>query len=274
MPVHASEILAGHGFAGIRESTDRRQISIHHYGYGMAPLRVGRLDGNSFRIVVRNLDPEVAGQIGATRKISFCALNYYDTQRFGVPTGPKLTHILGACLLKGDWQGAFDTLLMLGAPESPLAERWEGRPEAFFEERLDPRVVSFYLSAYASHEWNRALEAVVADAGPDRSYIETVDGIDYRYLWTSQAAADILAKRPDLPYRRLTLDREIAETSSSRATVVQVPLLLEAAEPDDMHPGKSSAVLRFALPSGCYATCVVRQLLIPLRGARQPAPSP
>jgi tRNA pseudouridine13 synthase len=254
------------GVLDLSDATGPCRLTVHHYGYGDEALEVGRLEGNSFRIVVRNLMPEVAERLAELRKISFFALNYYDTQRFGVPGGPKLTHLLGGCIFKGDWQGAFDLMLRLKAPETRLAEDWRGTPQAFFEECLDRRVVNFYLSAWASHEWNAELAELADESGYGNSYIETVDGIDYRYLTSSQAAAQLLSGRPELPYRRLSLGNEVAETSSPRATVVQVPLLVEAVGPDDAHPDRSSAAIRFALMSGCYATAVVRQLLTPLVG--------
>lgn len=266
VPVSVGDALPEGGPLELASQGERR-LSVLPYGHGSEPLGVGRLEGNSFRIVVRNLAPAVGERLRSLRKLSFYALNYYDTQRFGVPGGPKLTHVLGGQVLKGDWDAAFATMLLLRAPETPLAQEWTGSPEAFFKEKLDPRVVNFYLSAWASHEWNETLALIVSDAGTSASYVETVDGIDFRYQQTSEATAQVLHLCPALPYRRLSLDPRVPETSTRRATVVQVQIITESVREDEFHPGRSCAAVRFALPSGCYATGVLRQLLTPLNAA-------
>ncbi|MFE4333868.1 tRNA pseudouridine(13) synthase TruD [Streptomyces sp. NPDC056831] len=263
VPMRAANGVLGAGTVDIVPMSGTDCLSVQHYGYSNGPLRVGRLEGNTFRIVVRNLDVELACQLEARRRISFCALNYYDTQRFGVPCGPKLTHVLGRHLLKREWQEAFDVLLRLGAPETCIAQQWQGSPEEFFTKALERRVANFYLSAWASHEWNRTLSDLVREVADDEVYAMTVNGITYDYLRTSQAAAQVLARTSELDYRRLTFGSEAPETSSPRATVVQVALQVDAAQPDDAHPGRAAVTLCFALPSGCYATGVIRQLLTP-----------
>ncbi|WP_329126891.1 tRNA pseudouridine(13) synthase TruD [Streptomyces sp. NBC_01465] len=271
VPLAAGGALPGDGCARLSGPGDPRTLSVLHYGYGAEPLEVGRLEGNSFRIVVRNLAPTVAERLRSMRKISFYALNYYDTQRFGVPGGPKLTHVLGGQVLKGDWGAAFSTLLQLQAPETSLARDWDGSPEEFFRHKLDTRVVNFYLSAWASHEWNQTLALIVSDAAAGASYVQTVDGIDFRYLEHADATAQVLNMCPSLPYRRHSFDPRVPETSSRRATAVQIQIITEAVQEDEFHPGRSSAAVRFALPSGCYATSVLRQLLTPMTALCQVA---
>ncbi|MEU6373193.1 tRNA pseudouridine(13) synthase TruD [Streptomyces sp. NPDC046909] len=269
VPAALGDTLGEHAPTELTDPADPRRLTVLPYGHGTEPLGVGRLEGNSFRIVVRNLAPAVGERLRSLRKISFYALNYYDTQRFGVPGGPKLTHVLGGQVLKGDWDGAFATLLRLQAPETRAAREWTGSPEAFFKEKLDGRVVNFYLSAWASHEWNETLAVIVSDAGTSSSYVHTVEGIDFRYQHRPEATAQILHLCPALPYRRLSADPRVPETSSRRPTVIQVQIITESVQDDEFHPGRVSAAVRFALPSGCYATSVLRQLLTPMTTPRQ-----
>ena len=58
-------------------------------GYGRNPVAERMLHGNLFNIVVRKLSPAIAERIYVkiARERFFSFVNYYDSQRFGVPGG-------------------------------------------------------------------------------------------------------------------------------------------------------------------------------------------
>jgi tRNA pseudouridine13 synthase len=259
--VPTGSVPAGHATGPWRLRSDgERWIELHPYGYGREPLRIGRLEGNGFRIVVRGLAPAVAEHLTGLRKIGLFFLNYYDTQRFGVPGGPKRTHIVGSSMLAKEWDHALQTLIELDAPESPLAASWRGVPEEFFR-GLDPRTASFYLAAHSSSAWNAELGRLVAKLGPDRSREVTVDGIGFRYTADADGVVEVLSERRDLPYERYSFDGGVPIAATSRRpTVVQSTVSVGRCEPDGTTPGRASVSLGFFLPSGCYATAAIRQL--------------
>jgi tRNA pseudouridine13 synthase len=235
-----------------------RWLRMLHYGYGEAPLRIGALEGNGFRIVVRNVDPATAQRLAERRKLTTLFLNYFDTQRFGVPHGPKRTHLAGRAILRGDWAVALREVAGLAAAESADAAGWTGPPGDFFA-ALDPRVTSFYLAAAGSHDWNGQLAALAATTD---SYPVRLDGIDFRYPGSPGAAAAVLAAATDLPYDKYSFVAGApARRQSTRAAVVQASVEIEAAGPDECTPGRSAVRLSFFLPSGSYATTMVRQLM-------------
>ncbi|WP_329576581.1 tRNA pseudouridine(13) synthase TruD [Kitasatospora sp. NBC_01250] len=248
-----------------------RWLHLHHHGYGAEPLAIGRLEGNGFRITVRNLDPDRARRLGELRKHTLFFLNYYDTQRFGVPGGPKRTHLVGQAMLAGDWDTALRELAGLRAPESPQAAQWRGPAEEFFR-TLDPRNASFYLAAQASFDWNAALRRAVDDScAPQTSTVE-LDGLEYRY---AERPLAVLATASDLPYAKYTFTDGTAQArTSARPTIVQTSVSLTPAAPDELNPGRSRIGLGFFLPSGSYATAAVRQLLGLIPGAEADAPVP
>jgi tRNA pseudouridine13 synthase len=238
-----------------------RWLLLRHYGYGREPLRVGGLEGNGFRIVVRNIEQPLADRLAALRKVNLLFLNYYDTQRFGVPGGPKLTHRVGASILAGDWATALRDLIALKSPESELAGAWQG-PAAGFFRQLDPRTAAFYLAAHASDNWNTALRAMVGLECPGGGFARRVDGLDYRYAESSQDAATVMAAAHQLPYDKFTFeDGRPVRSESIRPTVVQSVISVGQVAPDDRIDGRSEVTLTFFLPSGCYATAAVRQFL-------------
>jgi tRNA pseudouridine13 synthase len=238
-----------------------RWLHLRHYGYGATPMRIGGLTGNDFRIVVRNLPEEVAKRFAALRKYNLLFLNYYDTQRFGVPGGPRRTHLVGRALLAERWSEARRELIGLGAPESATAAAWDG-PEPEFWTRLDARTVAFYLASAASFEWNAELRTALADAGGHDWFDTRVDGLEYRYARSAAGVAELLRTQRDLDYLKYRFEsgRPVA-TTSSRPTVVQALVEVAGVGPDTARPGRFSTTLGFFLPSGSYATAAVRQLV-------------
>jgi len=254
-------VLANWSAAGpwVLEEGDR-WLRLNHYGYGERPLQVGRLQGNGFQLVVRNLDPEQANRLAEQAKINLFFLNYHDVQRFGVPGGPKRTHEVGAAMLAGDWDRALKVLIELRAPESPLAEAWTGAAKDFFCD-LDPRNASFYLASHASAGWNQELGEVARRVGGETVRVE-IEGVAFEYLTSIDRILAMLADTRELPRAKYTFDDgRISERGSPRPTVVQTVVSISPAEPDDHRAGRSKVGLNFFLPSGCYATAAVRQLL-------------
>lgn len=238
-----------------------RSLDLNHYGYGRTPLRIGALEGNGFRIVLRNLDDTLATTLTSAKKINFLYLNYYDTQRFGVPGGPKRTHWVGRGILEEDWDFALTELVRLDAPESGLAALWTGTSKEFFQE-LDYRTTSFYLAAYASYLWNSALRDAVDEAAPDEAYDVTVDDMLYRYVRTPEATVAVMNVARGLPYTRYTYrDGALRTATSIRPTVMQTNVAISDVGPDELLSGRNQGRLTFFLPSGSYATAMVRQLL-------------
>ncbi|MEV0322506.1 tRNA pseudouridine(13) synthase TruD [Streptomyces sp. NPDC050658] len=238
-----------------------RWIHLQQYGHGSEPLRIGRLEGNGFRIIVRNLDAESAKFLESMRKVNFFFLNYYGVQRFGVPGGPKRTHRVGAAILDKEWGKALQELAELGAPESRMAQEWCGSAQGFFAE-IDPRTTSFYLASLASSQWNEQLKESVSRACPMGTIPVEVEGVSYRYVSSTDAVIKMLGAGSELPYTRYTYeDGSPVSQVSMRPSAVQTVISMGTHKPDERIPGAYQIGLRFFLPSGSYATTAVDQFL-------------
>lgn len=234
----------------------RRFLSLTLCGTGDEPIATGRLAGNSFRLVVRNLDRSFVDRVDAAPRHLVHFLNYYDVQRFGVADGPKTTHLLGEALLAEDYRSALDILRSTGTPEGDRARRFEGSAKQLFD-RLDQRVVDFYRSSAASFRWNAQLADVVREVCGGETDEITVDTIPYTFSRRQALLPGLLRRRASLEYPRYYGDRR----PGLRATVVQVQLLCNEIGEDEIHPGAFRCDLSFFLPSGCYATMYIKQLI-------------
>ncbi|HCT75240.1 MAG TPA: tRNA pseudouridine(13) synthase TruD [Micromonosporaceae bacterium] len=239
---------------------DGTYLSLIPYGTGDQPLDIGRLDGNSFRVVVRNLTGQVSEAL-AGRRHNHLFVNYYDTQRFGVPGGPRVTHLIGAQLLGGDPAAALQLVAGSGATESESARMWARTADEFFA-ALDVRLRSFYLSAHASDCWNQDL-ATLLGGGIGETVSVQREGISFLFATDRNALAELACQWPEFAYRkyRANGDADIEPANSTRPTIVQTQISAGPAEPDEAYPGQHKCEISMFLPSGCYATTAVAQLL-------------
>ncbi|MFW3112788.1 hypothetical protein MHAE_03355 [Mycobacterium haemophilum DSM 44634] len=249
---------------GIQDEPDGPWMRLRHYGHSVDPLGPGELDGNSFRIVVRGIDADQAAQLRAIRVRTFFFVNYYDTQRFGVPNGPKQTHLIGQALLDGDHRRAFDLLRSSRSPEARLCADFTGTPEDFFA-ALDPRKVAFYLCAQGSDEWNAQVRALVRESAAGAAIEVERDGIPYVFSRRSDTALEVLRRGEGLRCRSYRwCDGTMVAEMSARPLVVQVRVRVSDVRVDETVPGTWRCTLAFFLPSGCYGTSAVTQFFVTL----------
>lgn len=230
------------------------------YGESAEPLRIGQLEGNSFKIVLRNVERRHLEQGPlAGKKLHFYFLNYFDTQRFGVPGGPKVAHLVGTALLDEEWARARELLASSGSGEAAAARDWTGADADFFT-HLDGRVTSFFLAAHASHQWNRVLSEQVRKHRSDVREID-VEGVEFTYANEFADCVDILAAGHEIPITRYSVHSGVVrERQSVRSSVVQTVVEIGDRKPDEHFPGQMRVELGFFLPSGSYATAAVRQM--------------
>ncbi|MEU0061287.1 tRNA pseudouridine(13) synthase TruD [Streptomyces sp. NPDC006334] len=251
-----------------RSGSGDRAWHVTTHGTGATALRTGVLDGNCFRLVARGLDATAAKALAeGPQRHTHYFVNYYDTQRFGVPGGPKQTHLIGGALLAGNEDSALDLLRRSGSAEGARALEHQGPAEEFFK-LLDPRVPVFYRCAHASYEWNAQVRSLLQEAaGRDVTLVER-EGLPYAFATTREAVLALAARCPELDYVRYRwTDGKCVRSTAARPTVLQTHISVHRVEPDPLHPGRSACALSFFLPSGGYATAAVHQWFVQTLGA-------
>ena len=88
------------------------QYELNYVGASEYPIEIGKLQGNSFKLRLRNLDESVAIKIKKSEKHSFTILNYFDIQRFGMPGKKHITHLIGKNIIENKYDAALEQLLI------------------------------------------------------------------------------------------------------------------------------------------------------------------
>lgn len=93
-----------------QRNIDGKFMILTHLGYSDTQIRVGKLQGNSFKIRLRNVEKSCIESLYGGMRFRISFPNYYDTQRFGLPNMPKMSHRIGKALFDENYQLAFQYL--------------------------------------------------------------------------------------------------------------------------------------------------------------------
>ena len=242
--------------------TENSFIHLAFLGYAEEPLKIARLEGNAFRLRLRDMDSAMAHEWVQNRNYMLVFPNYFDKQRFGIPGHKKVIHLLAEALYQKDYRTAYEYLLESGAREAKLP--FDGDYEAFFD-RIDPRVRRFYDSALYAKDFNERLGNILEDSG------ETVtvedEGFVFRMAKTKKTLASLMEE--EFPEKRMGSFRvKSPEQAIPRKLITAANVsFLDCAE-DEYFPGKSVVTVSFFLPMGAYFTMALKQLELFL--AREP----
>lgn len=234
-------------------------INLRYMGNTDNRLEIGRLLGNSFKLIVRNLSIDAANKLATIKSHQQSFINYYGIQRFGIPNRKKTTPIIGQHLLEGDYATALELLIEQSQNDTEL-KHYRGMPKHYFD-RIDPRHLTFYCSSYYSYHWNNTLlEAIQERYSSQNLLIRTEEGIRYGYLKTNQQKLALQAQLSKLSIKkyRVMEDKPIV-VLENRSTVLNTKIYISDTNNDEFHPGKKRVTLDFLVPSSCYATVIVPQ---------------
>ncbi|MEQ2025561.1 tRNA pseudouridine(13) synthase TruD [Xenorhabdus szentirmaii] len=254
-----SRSIDTHAINAHLDMTSGKWLSLHEVGCFEENIKIGQLVGNSFRIVIRNLDKPIAHTLAKQASYHHAFINYYDTQRFGVPGGPSTTHLIGQALHHEKWEKALSLLCQSASPEAQSAQKWRGKTEHFFHQ-LDPRRLSFYYASYGSYQWNNL---VAEEFQRYHQGLHTVrSSIPYVLPTAYSDVMTFAAKTSWYPFIRFNIvNGKKVEKQSLRPTIAHTFIKIIDLNEDHEFPDRSSLTIEFFLPSGCYATMAVCQFI-------------
>lgn len=234
-------------------------------GFGQTPIQPRLLHGNEFTVIIRQLAPEIAGNLARSLDSDrfFQFINYYDEQRFGLPGSIHNTYLIGQALLAGDWAAAYHQYLQSGIDANEIASAKSALNQSGSYQtallKSAANKLSFFVSSYNSHLWNKRLKTVIEQG---------VNAVQVEFPYLGSIALPIDQTAPILP--RLSIEVEKTNwttgtnyrTTKTRPVVIPVPVFILDQFADEMHPGYQAVSVSFYLPTGCYATMLIKQLLL------------
>lgn len=221
-------------------------LELYQIGYSNNKITVGSNLGNAFKIVLRGLDEEAQNALSNINDTQLRIPNYYDSQRFGLPNQPALTHLIGQHYLEGN----LDKCLELARESGVLANREVTLDNIDFV--IPMRERAFWLCSYGSHMWNKKLSELIQAEGSATASISIADN-SYFAPNQDEFAAHKLPNKLAIDKWR-AIDDEIKQLSATRDCFIYChfkskPLDLESCE------------LQFTLPTGSYATMTIKGIL-------------
>tara|TARA_Y100000310_G_scaffold338520_1_gene428360 strand:+ start:881 stop:1756 length:876 start_codon:yes stop_codon:yes gene_type:complete len=202
-------------------------ITITVLGRGPEPVSLGKLAGNEFTIVVRNVEKQPKE---ITRFI-----NYFGEQRF-----LDKNIDVGRAIIKKDWKTACSLVGVMNVNEL---------------HQIQWTILRLYVHAYQSYLWNEVVKTLVEE-GKEKQFVPLVGFGTHFKDRDVQKTYEALMEKEDITTRSFII-REIPDLSQEgdeRAMYVEAKDL-------HIHYQEKVLTLSFFLPKGCYATVFIEQLL-------------
>ncbi|MFN8771078.1 MAG: tRNA pseudouridine(13) synthase TruD [Neisseriaceae bacterium] len=238
---------------------DDKFLKLTFIGYINVPIKIGEILGNNFKITVRGLDYDFAKYIFEEKKHAYTFINYYGTQRFGLPNAPKNTHELGHHLINNDYNKALSIIATQQNSVGNYAREAinNNKDSKLSLQELDPRKIAFYQSSYYSFKWNDEIKNHLKKSGVKCSaYTEE----QILFLLPEEEAFEKSIPK-FMPYTRVIYDGQKNQYQDlMRQSLVQLNLICSNLTEDEYHPGKYACTVNFFLPTGSYATVALTQV--------------
>ncbi len=231
-------------------------------GYGKTPLIPRLLHGNNFKLIIRNFKKTTAKSFynycHKNRFISF--INYYDSQRFGIASGPYNTHLIGRAIVDKDWVGAFKEFKKSHNNELKSIKTSmkisSTNCKKFFK-KINFSKLSFFVSSYNSHLWNKGASNYI------KKKINTHNCNFPEVGFLSLPKKDIF-ELPNLftvnGYDVNKKTYKILEKHFTRNFFVTTTVFSSVIQKDELNKNKYRIQVSFFLPTGCYATMLIKQI--------------
>jgi len=254
------------------EKIDINRIKLTFLGYGDEPITLGRLAGNEFIIVVRNLE-----KYSQKHPKTILLPNYFDEQRFGTNNVE-----IGRALIKKDFRKAVELI-----NNERSNEHLNKAKNDFIGalKKMPIRLLKFYINAYQSYLWNLTLSGYLEKNGKATKKIKyslgefvfakeiikklkiPLVGFDDKIIKPElkKIIKEIMEKE-EINFNDFIIKQmpELSQEGESRNAFFEASNLnIKKLEKDELNSGKKKIAVSFTLPKGSYATIVIKYLFEP-----------
>jgi len=234
-------------------------------GYGNAGLNTRMLHGNVFNIIIRNLGKNIAERFFAfckdNRFIPF--VNYYDSQRFGIPGSSFSTYLVGKAIVEGKWEKAFSELKRAkdSSIDCKLFNSKQNSKNKFlqFFKNIDFKKVSFFVSSYNSFLWNNQASLSIKKSGGTRKHhFENIGRLSLPFSLGCNIPNLFSIDGYSFIEQKFIATRE----RFTRNLIVTTTVFPFEILKDEFYKKKYRLTISFFLPTGCYATMLIKQIFL------------
>ncbi len=247
-------------YNNVFKNENQEYITIKYVGSGDVPFKVAKLKGNNFQLKIRNLSEATCLALSRQKEYHLAFINYYGSQRFGLPGQIKNTHLIGKAVLEKNYQVAIAELSKQNSEHGKAAKLGHADASSFFQ-AFEKRMLAFFQSAHFSYLWNHNIIEQVIKIQADCVYKE-LDGIEYPLLGNDEAYVELLENCSKIVNTRMIVEAgEFKPVIHKRNVVIQTTVQVGPIATDELNKGKYSCQVAFYLPSGCYATIAIPQFM-------------
>ncbi len=217
------------------------KITVIVAGYGDEEIATGVLEGNIFRIIVRNASVPA-------RKEWF--INYFGEQRFSSDNIK-----IGRAVLQGKFEDAVGIILGRNGWQKKVLENYLSQHTGDYVgalKQLPKTLLRLVIHAYQSWLWNCAARTVATAPSDIELALRGLgfdESDDVRQIYEQLLSAD-----------DLTFDSFIIKALPSLSAEALARKVWTKVTDLNITPQTETVLLQFSLPKGSYATEVVRQL--------------
>lgn len=268
--------------ASVRKDFAFNEMTLKYLGQGNDRLNLGTNSGNKFTITVRNLDPKKDKKEIILDK----SINYFDEQRFS-----KNNVKIARLILKRKFKEACNTI-----DEPCVSAYLEKRPNDYVGalKSMNKKILLIYIHAFQSKIWNDVAGQLVFESEKSTRKVRYSDGV---FVFPKDKDS---AKGKDKPYSKISVKNQkiplvgfgteltgkigkiiekileenevtqrdfilreipgLSEDGQDRDLIIEVKDFKMAYSDDELNSGKTKCKLEFNLPSGSYATIIVKTL--------------
>lgn len=236
-------------------------------GYGNQSLLPRLLHGNSFEITIRDLDKKTAEKFQKyclnNRHMSF--VNYYDNQRFGIVGGVYNTHLIGKAIIENNWVGAFNEFKKSKNEELKIVKNFpklnQNDCRDLFK-KINPSKIAFFISSYESYIWNKKASEYLGKIKNVREFIFPKIG---KLAIPDKNIIRVINIFSCMGYSFDKNTFTAIKKEKQRNLIVNTTVFPLHIDKDELNKSKYKIMISFFLPTGCYATMIIKQIFLKLK---------
>jgi tRNA pseudouridine13 synthase len=179
-----------------------------------------------------------------------------------MPGGPYNTHLIGEAIVKNNWKDAYRHTKKSNNSIPDIETKKENASDFKKVFKLmNPKKISFFVSSYNSFLWNNQASLIVRKhTKGKKNLFENVGNLyiptTHSFLCPSICEAD--------GYEFVVQEFTTRPKKNIRNIIVATTIYAHDLGKDELHKNKKKLTLSFFLPSGSYATIIIKQIFLRL----------